>query len=211
MYYKAHCSIKAYRVVSQVLRLMNLLGKFARDLPMFFAVALLTLLLLSLTALYLPPPGEFITELRQTGKELKSIANITHVSVRAIIIFLNNARVNTLLAVPFISIIIYPTMIVATAWVLRVVVSEIANNTAIMQGILYQSIILLLLLPHSYLETLSYGIAFVCSNKLMVALLRDLRKKRFTEDIILYYIFAMAVSFLILLIAAFVESYLMPA
>lgn len=211
MYYKAHCSIKAYRVVSQVLRLMNLLGKFARDLPMFFAVALLTLLLLSLTALYLPPPEEFITELRQTGKELKSIANITHVSVRAIIIFLNNARVNTLLAVPFISIIIYPTMIVTTAWVLRVVVSEIANNTAIMQGILYQSIILLLLLPHSYLETLSYGIAFVCSNKLMVALLRDLRKKRFTEDIILYYIFAMAVSFLILLIAAFVESYLMPA
>jgi uncharacterized membrane protein SpoIIM required for sporulation len=190
---------------------MNLLGKFARDLPMFFAVALLTLLLLSLTALYLPPPEEFITELRQTGKELKSIANITHVSVRAIIIFLNNARVNTLLAVPFISIIIYPTMIVTTAWVLRVVVSEIANNTAIMQGILYQSIILLLLLPHSYLETLSYGIAFVCSNKLMVALLRDLRKKRFTEDIILYYIFAMAVSFLILLIAAFVESYLMPA
>ena len=211
MYYKAHCSIKAYRVVSQVLRLMNLLGKFARDLPMFFAVALLTLLLLSLTALYLPPPEEFITELRQTGKELESIANITHVSVRAIIIFLNNARVNTLLAVPFISIIIYPTMIVTTAWVLRVVVSEIANNTAIMQGILYQSIILLLLLPHSYLETLSYGIAFVCSNKLMVALLRDLRKKRFTEDIILYYIFAMAVSFLILLIAAFVESYLMPA
>jgi uncharacterized membrane protein SpoIIM required for sporulation len=211
MYYKAHCSIKAYRVVSQVLRLMNLLGKFARDLPMFFAVALLTLLLLSLTALYLPPPEEFITELRQTGKELKSIANITHVSVRAIIIFLNNARVSTLLAVPFISIIIYPTMIVTTAWVLRVVVSEIANNTAIMQGILYQSIILLLLLPHSYLETLSYGIAFVCSNKLMVALLRDLRKKRFTEDIILYYIFAMAVSFLILLIAAFVESYLMPA
>lgn len=211
MYYKAHCSIKAYRVVSQVLRLMNLLGKFARDLPMFFAVALLTLLLLSLTALYLPPPEEFITELRQTGKELKSIANITHVSVRAIIIFLNNARVNTLLAVPFISIIIYPTMIVTTAWVLRVVVSEIANNTAIMQEILYQSIILLLLLPHSYLETLSYGIAFVCSNKLMVALLRDLRKKRFTEDIILYYIFAMAVSFLILLIAAFVESYLMPA
>jgi len=211
MYYKAHCSIKAYRVVSQVLRLMNLLGKFARDLPMFFAVALLTLLLLSLTALYLPPPEEFITELRQTGKELKSIANITHVSVRTIIIFLNNARVNTLLAVPFISIIIYPTMIVTTAWVLRVVVSEIANNTAIMQGILYQSIILLLLLPHSYLETLSYGIAFVCSNKLMVALLRDLRKKRFTEDIILYYIFAMAVSFLILLIAAFVESYLMPA
>jgi len=211
MYYKAHCSIKAYRVVSQVLRLMNLLGKFARDLPMFFAVALLTLLLLSLTALYLPPPEEFITELRQTGKELKSIANITHVSVRAIIIFLNNAMVNTLLAVPFISIIIYPTMIVTTAWVLRVVVSEIANNTAIMQGILYQSIILLLLLPHSYLETLSYGIAFVCSNKLMVALLRDLRKKQFTEDIILYYIFAMAVSFLILLIAAFVESYLMPA
>jgi len=211
MYYKAHCSIKAYRVVSQVLRLMNLLGKFARDLPMFFAVALLTLLLLSLTALYLPPPEEFITELRQTGKELESIANITHVSVRAIIIFLNNARVNTLLAVPFISIIIYPTMIVTTAWVLRVVVSEIANSTAIMQGILYQSIILLLLLPHSYLETLSYGIAFVCSNKLMVALLRDLRKKRFTEDIILYYIFAMAVSFLILLIAAFVESYLMPA
>jgi len=211
MYYKAHCSIKAYRVVSQVLRLVNLLGKFARDLPMFFAVALLTLLLLSLTALYLPPPEGFITELRQTGKELKSVANITHVSVRAIIIFLNNARVNTLLAVPFISIIIYPTMIVTTAWVLRVVVSEIANNTAIMQGILYQSIILLLLLPHSYLETLSYGIAFVCSNKLMVALLRDLRKKRFTEDIILYYIFAMAVSFLILLIAAFVESYLMPA
>lgn len=211
MYYKAHCSIKVYRVVSQVLRLMNLLGNFARDLPMFFAVALLTLLLLSLTALYLPPPEEFITELRQTGKELKSVANITHVSVRAIIIFLNNARVNTLLAVPFISIIIYPTMIVTTAWVLRVVVSEIANNTAIMQGILYQSIILLLLLPHSYLETLSYGIAFVCSNKLMVALLRDLRKKRFTEDIILYYIFAMAVSFLILLIAAFVESYLMPA
>lgn len=211
MYYKAHCSIKAYRVVSQVLRLMNLLGKFARDLPMFFAVALLTLLLLSLTALYLPPPEEFITELRQTGKELKSIANITHVSVRAIIIFLNNARVNTLLAVPFISIIIYPTMIVTTAWVLRVVVSEIANNTAITQGILYQSIILLLLLPHSYLETLSYGIAFVCSNKLMMALLRDLRKKRFTEDIILYYIFAMAVSFLILIIAAFVESYLMPA
>lgn len=211
MYYKAHCSIKAYRVVSQVLRLMNLLGKFARDLPMFFAVALLTLLLLSLTALYLPPPEEFITELRQTGKELKSIANITHDSVRAITIFLNNARVNTLLAVPFISIIIYPTMIVTTAWVLRVVVSEIANNTAIMQGILYQSIILLLLLPHSYLETLSYGIAFVCSNKLMVALLRGLRKKRFTEDIILYYIFAMAVSFLILLIAAFVESYLMPA
>jgi uncharacterized membrane protein SpoIIM required for sporulation len=211
MYYKAHYSIKAYRVVSKVLRLMNLLGKFARDLPMFFAVALLTLLLLSLTALYLPPPEEFITELRQTGKELKSIANITHVSVRTIIIFLNNARVNTLLAVPFISIIIYPTMIVTTAWVLRVVVSEVANNTAIMQGILYQSIILLLLLPHSYLETLSYGIAFVCSNKLMVALLRDLRKKRFTEDIILYYIFAMAVSFLILLIAAFVESYLMPA
>uniref|UniRef100_A0A7J3Z6S8 Stage II sporulation protein M n=1 Tax=Ignisphaera aggregans TaxID=334771 RepID=A0A7J3Z6S8_9CREN len=211
MYYKAHCSIKAYRVVLQVLRLMNLLGKFARDLPMFFAVALLTLLLLSLTALYLPPPEEFITELRQTGKELKSIANITHVSVRATIIFLNNARVNTLLAVPFISIIIYPTMIVTTAWVLRVAVSEIANNTAIMQGILYQSIILLLLLPHSYLETLSYGIAFVCSNKLMVALLRDLRKKRFTEDIILYYIFAMAVSFLILLIASFVESYLMPA
>ena len=211
MYYKVHCSIKAYRVVSQVLRSVNLLGKFAHDLPMFFAVALLTLLLLSLTALYLPPPEEFITELRQTGKELKNIANITHVSVRATIIFLNNARVNTLLAAPFISIIIYPTMIVTTAWVLRVAVSEIANNTAIMQGILYQSIILLLLLPHSYLETLSYGIAFVCSNKLMVALLRDLRKKRFTEDTILYYIFAIVVSFLILLIAAFVESYLMPA
>jgi uncharacterized membrane protein SpoIIM required for sporulation len=188
---------------------VNLLSKFVRDLPLFFAIALLTIFLLSIIALYLPPPEETISEFREAGKELKEMINISSFTIRAIMIFLNNARVNTMLAVPFLSIIMYPTMVIATAWTLRIALLEISNNTAALQESLYKAIIVLLISPHTYLEMLSYSITFTCSNKLMIALLRDLRKrKRIAEDIILYYVLAIAISFSLLFTAAFVESYL---
>jgi uncharacterized membrane protein SpoIIM required for sporulation len=188
---------------------MNLLSKLMRDLPLFFAVALLTLLLLSLIALYIPPPNEFIAELRQATEELRKITNITTASVLAMTIFLNNARVNTLLAIPFLSIVMYPAMLFSTAWVLRILLLEATNNSSALQEHLYQAVVLLLVSPHSYLEMLSYSIAFICSNKLMIALLRDLRKKEFSKETILYYLSAIILSFALLLMAAFIESYLM--
>jgi len=192
---------------------MSSLHKFVYDIPLFIAIGLLSIVFLSLITLYIPPPSGSETQLREVARELKELGskiNKTSVQFYALLIFLNNARVNVLFAIPFISIIMYPLTLFSTAWVLRIAIAEavqVMSGTIDFQQALYMAIALLLTSPHTYIEMLAYSITFICSNKLMLALLTEAKRRKGIEDVIVYYIVALTISFTLLVIAAFVESY----
>jgi uncharacterized membrane protein SpoIIM required for sporulation len=177
---------------------MEVVTRFIRDIPIYVLVMFLTITLFIAVAISLPPPHEIIDTLNKTAERLREIANNRNLEQIITGIFLNNAYVNTLMATPFISLIIYPSVVIVTAWTLRVGVPLEALPTAI---------ILLLLSPHTYIEMFAYSISFTSSIRTMIRIIKSIKSSNaLNKEHLLYYLFSIAVSFVVLFIAAVVEG-----
>ncbi|MEL9939947.1 MAG: stage II sporulation protein M [Ignisphaera sp.] len=185
---------------------MGILSYFANDLPIIGAVLVATIIFFSIAVLFIDVPPQLVDALRDEIKRMEGIANISSLGEITLAIFSNNAQVNVMLAIPVLNIIVYPMMLLSTAWALRIAV-EMQLTTVGIGGVdlftaLATALAILLISPHTYIEFLSYSITFVASSKLMIYMF----KRNIDKERVKYYLFLVAVSMAILFIAALIEG-----
>lgn len=185
---------------------MGVLSSFANDLPLIGAVLVATIIFFSIAVLFIAIPPQLRDALRDEIERMKSVVSSSSLGELVIAIFINNARANTMLAIPILNIIVYPSMLLSTAWALRIDV-EMQLTSIGMGGVdlftaLAAALATLFILPHTYIEFLSYSITFVASSKLMIYMF----KRNIDKERVKYYLFLVAVSMAILFIAALIEG-----
>ena len=185
---------------------MGVLSSFANDLPLIGAVLVATIIFFSIAVLFIAIPPQLRDALRDEIERMKSVISSSSLGELVIAIFINNARANTMLAIPILNIIVYPSMLLSTAWALRIDV-EMQLTSIGMGGVdlftaLAAALATLFILPHTYIEFLSYSITFVASSKLMIYMF----KRNIDKERVKYYLFLVAVSMAILFIAALIEG-----
>jgi len=115
----------------------------------------------------------------------------------ALIIYLNNLKVNLLFAIPFAGAVFYGYALSYNAWVIRYLGASLFGPTGYIDFL-----VKLLGEPHTYLELLAYSIVVTESSYIGYKLL-------FTRDAtrrdILYYLSSLLISNIILCIAAYIE------
>jgi len=164
-------------------------------LPLWFAIVLPWILSIVFIAIYIAPPQELEEQILNTAHELNTILANRSFHELILIIFLNNASINSMLLIPFLNIVIAVVMTLHTAWVLRMYL--VTKNID-----LYTSYILLLM-PHTYMEFLAYTIALTTSLRIMFNLFR--RRKTEKSDILIDGIIVL-LSYLLLFISSVIES-----
>jgi len=173
----------------------RLIFTIEKYLPLWFAIVLPWILSVIFITIYIAPPQEIEEQILNTVHELNTILANKSFHELVLIIFLNNASINSMLLIPFLNIVIAIEMTLQTAWVLRTYL--VINNID-----LYTSYTLLLM-PHTYIEFLAYTIALTTSLKIMVNLFR--RRKTAKADILIDGIIVL-LSYLLLFISSVIES-----
>jgi len=164
-------------------------------LPLWLAILLPWILSVIFIAIYIAPPQEIEEQILNTVNELNTILANKSFHELILMIFLNNASINSMLLIPFFNIVIAIEMTLQTAWVLRMYL--IINNND-----LYISYTLLLM-PHTYIEFLAYTIALTTSLRIMFNLFR--RRKLEKAHILVDGIIVL-LSYLLLFISSVIES-----
>jgi len=204
---------KMFRVKTMFLK--EYLIYMSKHLP-----AWLFIMLISLTALYIvtslsyPRTSEKIVVegVERVTKVAEKVSNIKkNVSMEnktiiekqvnlwyaALIIYLNNLKVNLLFAIPLAGAVFYAYALTYNAWVIRYLGASLFGPTGYIDFL-----VKLLGEPHTYLELLAYSIVVTESSYIGYKLL-------FTRDAtrrdILYYLFSLLISNIILCIAAYIE------
>ncbi len=178
---------------------MNLKHEIAlaieKYLPIWLAIMLPWILCLILVSIYIAPPQELEKQILNIVHELNNTLANKKFYELVLIIFLNNAALNSMFLIPFFNIVISIEMTIQTAWVLRM--SLIASNND-----LYTSYILLLM-PHTYIEFLAYTITLTTSLRIGFSLLR---RRKLEKISILVDATLILLSYLLLFISSIVET-----
>ncbi|MDK6028359.1 stage II sporulation protein M [Ignisphaera sp. 4213-co] len=183
---------------------MSILKMFVNDLPLIGAVLVFSIIFFSVATLFIDVPQQFVDTIRDEVKKMESIARETNFLAILLAIFSNNAQVNIMISIPFLNIVMYPTMILSTAWALRVYVGLQSSKANIFNDLVY-FLALLFLMPHFYIEFFSYSLSLVASMKLAISML----KKEINKEKVRYFLFLVVFSMALLFIAAFIEATLM--
>lgn len=182
--------------------LRGALLRLVKRAPLFLAVALLTLAFLVAVTVFMEPPREHVQAIEEAVRRLGGIHEECSRGVDrcTVAIFFNNAVANLLFAVPFfINVYFYLSVMTTTAWALRIAVRGIPGGAE-------AAALLLATLPHTYVELLAYSITLTTSLALTVNLLKGRRDRgRLVE-----YALGLALSFVILLLAALIEALTLP-
>ncbi len=184
--------------------MMSILKMFVNDLPLIGAVLVFSIIFFSVATLFIDVPQQFVDTIRDEVKKMESIARETNFLAILLAIFSNNAQVNIMISIPFLNIVMYPTMILSTAWALRVYVGLQSSKANIFNDLVY-FLALLFLMPHFYIEFFSYSLSLVASMKLAISML----KKEINKEKVRYFLFLVVFSMALLFIAAFIEATLM--
>lgn len=114
-----------------------------------------------------------------------------------LMIYMNNIRLNVLFSAPFIGGIIYGVILALNGWIGRYVAERIVGDKwyIVLACTLFAS-------PHSYLEFLAYSIAVTESAILSLHIVKRRVGRRHLKQYAVY----IAVSFIILLVAAVSEA-----
>lgn len=178
------------------------LRQLIESLPLALAIVISSLALLVSIAMYVEPPDALRDAIEDEIRNISIALTNTSFIERVYIIYTRNALVNTLFILPFfINVAIYIFTMVTTAWAL----GTSALNLEIATGVpKYISILLLMLMPHTYLELFSYSLSIIVSLKLTLSFI----KRRVDRTILYNSIATIIVSYIILLLSAVIETVL---
>jgi len=136
-------------------------------------------------------------EYRQTGE------NVLNKFLKLVlIIFLNNALLNTIYIIPIVGTIVYVNTLINTSLISKYISMQYRRNW-------FRHILeTVLLSPHTYLELLAYSITITESIWITVLYMKSLVKKNWVDEFktIDYSIVSIGLSYVILLIASLIES-----
>jgi len=144
---------------------------------------------------------ERLSGVAREASEISKSFSFDRILRLAIAIFINNAVANLLFMIPFFGLIIYVYVITFTGAVLRFYIDYILTESRYSSPKL--SILLTLLItPHTYIEFLAYAITVTESIAFSISII----KTKLSKKNILSYFALLGLSYLILYIAAIVET-----
>lgn len=140
---------------------------------------------------------EYLTNMTKKVNELAKESALIFIFGLTLIIFINNAIANLLFLLPFIGPLFYTYSIMLTGAVLRYFVE--AYN----QPIYHEELLIsLMCMPHTYIEFLGYSIAVTESIYIAVVII----KRSITRKNMIEYLKMLGLSYLVLAIAALIET-----
>lgn len=176
--------------------------QLVKDLPLTLAIMISSLALLVLVAMYTEPPDFIRIEIENEIKDiLMAIANSTYIE-KVYNIYTRNAFANILFVLPFfINIAMYISTMVTTAWALHISAIMLESSIGVPA---YLSVMSLIVMPHTYLELLSYSLSITASLRFTVSLI----KRRIDRTALYCFLFTVLLSNAMLLLSAVIEAIL---